>query len=451
MSRVLMISTNTSADPYPVYPIGMATVSAALAAAAHDVRQFDLLAQDGSDERLKEVIAVFDPEYVGISLRNIDTVDSCDPENRWYLSADLRLMKAIREATKAPVILGGPAFSIMPEEILHYLGGDFGVVGEGEHIICRLIDALVEKRPLPRITMSCDYDGPPDTMGMNPLWEPDLVRFYTEQSGMVNMVTKRGCPHRCAYCAYPAIEGGTFRYRAPEDVADHVQYLRDAYGIDTLYFTDSVFNDGEGHYIKIAEALVRRELNVKWTAFFRPARIDMSTWALLKRSGLYAVELGSDAASDAALSGLNKGFTFDDIYTFNECAVKARVPCAHYVMFGGPGETCSSIDEGLNNLSTLRNCMVMAFSGIRILPGTTLHTRAVEEGIIAKEASLLEPVYYFSPAINREDMNTTIKNDFHGHMDRVFPPSEGARMMKKMNSLGYRGLLWDRLINFGRN
>ncbi len=174
-------------------------------------------------------------------------------------------------------------------------------------------------------------------------------------------------------------------------------------------------------------------------------------WALLKRSGLYAVELGSDAASDAALSGLNKGFTFDDIYTFNEAAAEARVPCAHYVMFGGPGETRESIDEGLSNLSLLKNCMVMAFSGIRILPATTLHARAIEEGIIAKETPLLEPLYYFSPDIDRENMNDTIENAFQGRMDRIFPPSEGARLMKKMNSLGYRGLLWDRLVNFGRN
>ncbi len=446
-----MISTNTSQDPYPVYPIGMATVSAALAAGGHDVRQFDLLAEDASDERLKGVISRFDPHYVGISLRNIDSVDSCDPEDRWYLSADLRLMKVVREATRVPVIIGGSAFSIMPEEILNYLGGDYGVVGEGEHVICGLIDALVEGKAIPRITMSRHRDAPLNAAATNPMWEPGLVKFYTEQSGMVNMVTKRGCPHHCAYCTYPVLEGHTVRYGAPDDVADHLQHLKDSYGIDTLYFTDSVFNDGKGHYLEIAEALVRRELNVKWTAFFRPAGIDKGGWDLLKRSGLYAVELGSDAASDAALLGLNKGFTFDDIYAFNDAAVEARVPCAHYVMFGGPGETRESIDEGLHNLNLLKNCMVMAFSGIRILPGTTLHVRAIEEGIIAKGTPLLKPSYYFSPGIDRERMNDTIKNAFEGRMDRIFPPSEGARLMKKMNSLGYRGLLWDRLVNFGRN
>jgi lipid biosynthesis B12-binding/radical SAM protein len=444
-----MISTNTSADPYPVYPIGMATVSAALNAGGHDVHQFDLLAYDLSDDRLRETISGFDPHYVGVSLRNIDAVDSCNPEDTWYLSADLHLMKVVREMTKAPVIIGGPAFSIMPEEILDYLGGDYGVVGEGEHVICGLIDGLSENRPVPRITISGRNDKATGAITSNLLWEPCLVRFYAEQSGMMNMLTKRGCPHHCAYCTYPALEGHDMRYRSPDDVADSVEQLKSVYGINTLYFTDSVFNDEKGHYLEVAEALVRRELNIKWTAFFRPSLIDKSGWSLLKRSGLYAIELGSDASSEWTLSGLDKGFGFDDIYNFNEGAVEARVPCAHYVMFGGPGETRASISEGLHNLGLLKCCVVIAFSGIRILPSTTLHTRAVEDGIIAKETSLLRPVYYFSPDIDTESMNNTIKKAFQGHIDRIFPPSEGAQLMKKMNSLGYRGLLWDRLVHFG--
>lgn len=444
-----MISANTSTDPYPVYPIGMATVSSALNAGGHDVRQFDILASDLSDERIREAITVFDPHYVGVSLRNIDAVDSCNTEDTWYLSADLRLMKIIRETTKAPVVIGGPAFSIMPEEILDYLGGDYGVVGEGEYVICGLIDALRENRPVPRITVSGPNDRVPGIFASDPLWESDLVRFYAEQSGMVNMLTKRGCPHHCAYCTYPALEGHAMRYRSPEDVADSIGRLKSVYGIDTLYFSDSVFNDEKGHYLEVAEALVRRELNIKWTAFFRPSPIDESGWSLLKRSGLYAIELGSDASSDATLCGLDKGFAFDDIYDFNESAVKARVPCAHYVMFGGPGETRASISEGLHNLSLLRNCVVIAFSGIRILPSTTLHGRAIEDGIIAKDVSLLRPIYYFSPDIDAESMNNDIIDAFRGHMDRIFPPSEGALLMKKMNSLGCRGLLWDRLVHFG--
>lgn len=450
MSRVLLISPNTVSDPYPVYPIGMAIVSTALASAGHEVRQYDLLVDGQSEDLLKETISGFDPHYVGISLRNIDSVDSCDPENNWYLSSDLDLVRAIREATDAPVIIGGSAFSVMPEEILNYLGADYGVVGEGEHTICGLIDGLNEKRPMPRITASNVRNGNVEAATTySPCWENGLVDFYKQESGMMNILTKRGCPYQCAYCTYPAIEGHVIRHRAPDDVVDDMEKLKIDHGIDTFYFTDSVFNDEEGGYLKVAEIIVRREMDIKWTAFFRPARMDRETWSLLKRSGLYAIELGTDASNNAALRGLNKQFSFDEIYDFNEAALKHRVPCAHYVMFGGPDETHATIDEGLRNLELLRNCMVLAFSGIRILPSTPLLARAVKDGLVADGVSLLEPVYYFSPGVDAVKMNDTIVKSFRGRINRIFPPFEGLSRMRKLHEVGYRGLMWDRLVRFG--
>lgn len=449
MSRVFLISPNTVSDPYPVYPIGMAIVSTALASAGHEVRQYDLLVEGRSEDRLKEAISGFDPHYVGISLRNIDSVDSCDPEDNWYLSSDLDLVRSIRKATGAPVIIGGSAFSVMPEEILGYLGADYGVVGEGERTICGLIDGLNEKRPMPRITASSVRNGNVEAATTcSPCWENGLVDFYKQESGMMNILTKRGCPYQCAYCTYPAIEGHVIRHRPPDDVVDEMEKLKIDHGIDTFYFTDSVFNDEEGGYLKVAEIIVRREMDIKWTAFFRPAMMDRETWSLLKRSGLYAIELGTDASNDTALWGLNKQFCFDDIYDFNEAAVRERIPCAHYVMFGGPDETEDSVNKGLHNLDLLRNCMVLAFSGIRVLPSTPIHGRAIKDGLVAEGASLLEPIYYFSPDIDAQKMYDTILNSFQRRINRIFPPFDGLALMRKLKSVGYRGLMWNRLVRF---
>jgi len=82
---------------------------------------------------------------------------------------------------------------------------------------------------------------------------------------------------------------------------------------------------------------------------------------LLKKSGLYAVEAGTDAASDETLTGLNKQFTFDDVLAFNESCMKAEIPCAHYVIFGGPGETEATVKKGLDNMDALKSCIVFAF------------------------------------------------------------------------------------------
>jgi radical SAM superfamily enzyme len=163
------------------------------------------------------------------------------------------------------------------------------------------------------------------------------------------------------------------------------------------------------------------------------------------------VELGTDAACDATLRSLGKGFAFADVLEVNRACVAERLPCAHFVMFGGPGETADTVREGLANLDRLEHTVVFGYSGIRILPGTALHRLAVAEGILAPETSLLEPVYYQSPHVDADSMNRRIAASFRGRRDRIFPPSEGQQRLVVLHNFGYRGLLWDHLIRFPKD
>jgi len=96
-------------------------------------------------------------------------------------------------------------------------------------------------------------------------------------------------------------------------VVDDIERLQREHGIDQLFFTDSIFNDPAGHYLTVAEEIQRRGVQLRWSAFFRPQGLGSPELALLKESGLYALELGTDAASDATLQGLAKGFTFAEV------------------------------------------------------------------------------------------------------------------------------------------
>jgi lipid biosynthesis B12-binding/radical SAM protein len=447
MSRVFLLSSNTATEPHAVYPLGMAVVAAGLSKRGHEVRQFDFLAAGGSLPRLRDAVEAFDPEVVGISLRNIDSTDSLSPGGGWHLEFVQELMGALRESTRAPVVVGGPAFSIMPEEILEFLGADYGVVGEGELAFPDLVETLAGGGSAPRM-VSGSTPLRPDEMP-TPLWDKELVDFYRETSGHVNYQTKRGCPHHCGYCTYPGLEGSRLRLRAPESVADDLERLAREHGVEEVFFTDSVFNDAEGHYLRIAEELIRRNLNLRWCALIRPQRMGRGEVALLKRAGLRAVEFGTDAGSDIPLAELGKGFTFADVLEVNRAFVQEEIPCAHFIMFGGPGETETTVAEGLANIAKLEKCVVFAFSGIRILPNAPLYARAVREGAVSRDAPLLRPVHYFSPNIRVEAMNLAIAEAFRGRRDRLFPPGEAEERLAVMRRFGFRGLLWDRLISFG--
>jgi radical SAM superfamily enzyme YgiQ (UPF0313 family) len=242
------------------------------------------------------------------------------------------------------------------------------------------------------------------------------------------------------------LEGRSLLFRDPKEVAEDVAWLHREYGVAELFFTDSVFNDPGGRYLEIAEALLRLGLPVRWAAFFRPQHVGVEDARLLKRSGCMAVELGTDAASDATLAGLDKGFDFAEVLRCNEALHAADLPAAHFVIFGAPNETLQTLEQGLENLRRLGNAPVFAFSGIRILPGTPLHARAVQERVIQAETPLLRPMYYFSPQVDPEALNARLTQAFAGERLRFFPPSEGQLRLDVMRRFGFRGLLWDRLL-----
>jgi lipid biosynthesis B12-binding/radical SAM protein len=444
MKRILMVSSNVTTEPYPVYPLGLAVISSALSGEGHELEQFDFLAAGESEQLLRERVAAFAPDYVCMSIRNLDNCDSLSDTG--YPALARRLIEVIREETGAPVIIGGPAFSIMPEELLEFTGADYGIVGEGERLVCQLIRDLANGMTPPGILRSGKLLTGSEMAA--PLYTDELIGFYLERSGMINLQTKRGCPHGCIYCSYPSLEGDCYRCRDAREVVDDLERIKTDHGVESFFFTDSVFNDAAGHYLAVVEEIIRRGLDIKWCCYMRPQGVGRQEIALMKRAGLYAAELGTDAASDTTLASLGKGFRFADALEANRAFVAERLPCAHFVMFGGPGETMDTVAEGLNNLEQLEHTVVFAFSGIRILPGTPLLARAIRDGLLPEGALLREPAYYQSPGIDVPLMNEMISESFRNRRDRVFPPAEGQKRLAIMYRFGYRGLLWDTLIRF---
>ncbi len=448
MSRVFLISSNTTTDPYPVYPLGMAVVAGALQAAGHQLQQYDCLVQGESVEQLRQEIAAFAPQLISISLRNIDNVDSFSGEDGWYLARVKRLVETLRTISSAKIVVGGPALTILPEEIADYLRVDYAIIGEGERRLPELADAIEKGMQVPKlIERGVPLAGSEFSA---PLYVAQLVDYYQQHGGMVNLQTKRGCPYRCSYCSYPHLEGADFRGREPRQVVAELRKLQQEHAVERVFFTDSVFNDPQGAYLGLVEEILRAELSLQWSAFFRPQGLGHQELALMKRAGLYALELGTDAACDRTLAGIDKQLRFAEVLEVNRACLDERLPAAHFIMFGGPGENQDTVAEGLKNIEMLGAAVVFAFSGIRIHPGAPLHDRAIADGLIETDTSLLKPVYYFSPQVDRQQMDATIESSFSGQSNRIFPPSEGLKRLRVMKNFGYRGLMWDKLVRFPR-
>lgn len=436
----LLISANRMTLPYPVYPIGIAHLIGALQVRGHRAEHVDILASGGCallEKRLQD----FRYDILGVSIRNIDTVDSSNPLE---LLADItEVIRLLRKHSTAPVVLGGPGFSIMPEQLLDYFQADYGIIGEGEEAFPRLIDRILAgDHPRQRLFAESLKHFP----DCRPIYSAAATPYYVAHGGMLNVQSKRGCVYGCSYCSYPAIEGKRLRFRDTGAVVDEFQRLCEQAGARYIFFTDSVFNDPDEQYLKIAEALVRAKNTTPWCAFFRPQNLKTDTLRLLKRSGMAAMELGTDAATDLTLAGLNKGFTFAEVVAAHEAIVAEAIPCAHFIMFGGPGETRQTVRQGLANIAKLPRAVVFAYIGIRILPGTRLYSHALAEKMIAGDTDLVRPVFYYSPEVDREFIDSQLRRSFRGKPDRIYPVAEREHLIALLHRLGQIGPLWDQLI-----
>lgn len=427
----------------------MAVVAACAEQQGHAVHLYDYLMQGQNDDHLIESAKDFEPDYICVSVRNLDEeLDSsgCVNNTEKFLLLAGRI-KALKEITSAVVILGGAAVSLVPDMLLDLTGADYVVVGEGEKALCDLISSLQKSEPVDRVLYSADIPLPNvDIKGA--LYCPEMVHWYNEHSGFIGVQTKRGCPFHCLYCTYPSLEGGRFRHRDKEDVLDEIRRLRKDYGCQNFFFTDSVFNDPAGNYKEFVEAMVRQELDIQWAAYFTPYRLTQSDIELCKRSGLYAVELGTDASNTTALAGLNKMFDWSDVVRANEIITGAELACAHFVIFGGPDETYQTLEEGIENCLQLKKCVVFGYTGIRIYPGAPLFARAVAEGIIRGDKELFEPVYYFSPEIEQGKMNEMITHRWRRERHLVFPPEKGRMISQSLKTMfNAKGLIWDQMCH----
>ncbi len=441
--KILFIDSNVATSPYPVYPLGMSMVARALAEAGHEVAQFDFLENNQSFESLRSEVTRVKPDIVGISMRNIDNVNLIN-EHR-YIGIVKHIVDEIKALTDARVVLGGTAFSLLPEDILHYLGADFGIVGEGEKLMQDLVQCIESGREPADPILRADL--PLSGGQMRPaLYDERIMEWYLSNGSLANVQTKRGCPHKCVYCSYPALEGRNIRPRDVKDTVDDIECLVKKHATRMIFFTDSIFNDEKGHYITLLKEMERRNLSVPWTAYIKPGPIEKKVFDLMLKTGVRGVELGSDGATDRTLKGLGKSFRFRDIIDCNRAFADNGIATANFFMFGGPGETPDTVIKGIDNIISLGNTVSFMFIGIRILPGTALKNLAVKQNLIDPAESLLDPVYYIAPGLDRDWLEATMEKGFKPYRHCVFPPDTYDKSVKFLHKLGHKGLMWDMLI-----
>ncbi len=404
--KVLLVSLAMPELLMPTLPLGVVSVATAARQAGHEVKLLDLASGSDYAGHLQHEIAAFQPEAIGISVRNID--DQSMAGTRFLVEPLQKLVSVCRGLSRAPIILGGAGYSMYPEVLLAELDADMGIRGDGEAALPAVLDhigmgvdvAMIKgvyikgRSPFKKICSSPDLNRLPQP-------DPALWPGTSEQKHDIWLPfqTRRGCPLRCSYCSTASIEGTALRKRDPRSVAAHMRRHVEA-GFTRFYCTDNTFNLPAAYALDLCRAFIKARLAVTWSCIVYPYKVEEPLAAAMAQAGCVEVALGFESGSPTILSIMGKRFTPDDVRQAARLFKKHGIRLNGYLLLGGPGENRKTVLESLAFADSLPLDHLKLTAGIRIYPETDLARCAVSEGVIPADDDLLQPRFYLAEGLD---------------------------------------------------
>lgn len=410
------------------------------------------------------------PSAVLVTLRNLDDAYYASQES--FLPGYRDLVRNLRAYFGAPVILGGCAFSLAPEEILAFCEADLGVAGASEQDLLALLDSLdrpdrweglagVVWRQKDKIRSQ-----PPSAPTMNEDFfsERRFVRnrAYFDQGGMAGLETKRGCAAGCVYCADPVAKGSRIFLKPMEFLLAEIRCLL-SMGVSVFHLCDSEFNLPVSHALGVCEAILAEGLadRIRWYTYAAPETFDESLAFRMAEAGCAGINFGVDHCLDERLAALGRRHRAADLERTCRAARAAGLPFLFDLLLGGPGETLASLLDAVEFCRDLDVERVGVNVGIRIYPGTPLARQVLSEGplesnpcvrgILRGNEDLLLPVFFLSPELGpawEEELSRRVGQD-----NRFFLPGRcrsdsnynynANQVLVRALQNGHKGAFWD--------
>ena len=341
--------------PYP--PLGALYAASALRAAGYAVALFDAMLSEGEHE-FTASLDKHRPSYVAFY------EDQFNFLNKMCLNhvreATCR-MSEIARAHQATVIAAGADVSDHPEVYFAH-GAQYALMGEADHSLVELMDVLSGRKAVPLETIAGlatpagnavrrnaprALERQPDAFPF-PAWDLlDAERYraaWRQAHGYfsLNMVTTRGCPFHCNWCAKP-IWGQRYAMRSPSNVVDEMAWVKGALRPDHIWFADDIFGLRPDWVTAFAKEIESRDAMIP---FMIQSRVDLMTEeavASLARAGCAEVWLGVESGSQKILDAMDKGIQAEQIPVGRERLRQAGIKASFFIQFGYPGETFEDI------------------------------------------------------------------------------------------------------------
>lgn len=371
-------------------PLGTLYAAAYVQQKGYTAAVFDTMLAD-SEEDLRASLEKHKPKFMVIYDDTFNYLTKmCLTRMR---EAAFRMSEIAKDFGCIVIVSGSDSVDHLEKYFLHKV--DYAICGEGEQTLGELLDHLHNSpageapgdicglaymqngtitRTAPRKVLK-ELDTLP-----YPAWELiDLAKYrelWLKHHGYfsMNLVTTRGCPFHCNWCAKP-VYGQGYNSHSPAYIAGQIKLLKEKYSVDHIWFCDDIFGLKPGWVAKFDETV--NSMNVR-TPFKCLSRADLllkeDNISHLAAAGCESVWMGAESGSQKILDAMDKGTTVEEIYEATRLLKKHGIKTCFFLQFGYTGEAMPEINATIKMVNDLMPDDI----GISVsypLPGTKFYDR----------------------------------------------------------------------------
>jgi radical SAM superfamily enzyme YgiQ (UPF0313 family) len=330
------------------------------------------------DKMRREVVS-FMPDIIGITSLTAT------------FSSALQTAHVLKESCPtALIVFGGSHATIMSVDIINKnVDVDIVVRGEGEETLLEIADCVAEEGKFDQVAgitfrkngKTVQTPDRPFIQNLDKLPYPayhllPLEKYQPAGSffgkRILPIMSSRGCPFNCSFCASSKMFGKKFRARSPKSVVDELEWLKNEHGAEAFSFYDDTLTLDKERCQEIFEQMRKRKIDAPWDCFTRTDQISKELLIKMKIAGCQFVTFGVESGSAQLLEAMGKGTTVEQNETAIKWAKEAGLLVATSVVVGYPGETVETLKETFDFIYRVRPNAVYLCAATPF-PGTALY------------------------------------------------------------------------------
>jgi radical SAM superfamily enzyme YgiQ (UPF0313 family) len=432
----------------PYMPLGTLYAASALRSNAISVAVFDSMLEEPSAklpallaEHTPKIVAVYEDDFNFLSKMCLTRMR----EVAWEIAIAARAAGAI-------VIVHGSDSTDNPLLFLEN-GFDYVLCGEAEQTLVQLCSAVLANAKIPDLDglVALGPDGAPvyssRKLAKNPHWvdlpapSRDLIDFapyrtaWTEAHGhfSANMVSSRGCPYRCNWCAKP-ISGNKFHLRPAAAVAEEMRILKMEQGVQHIWFGDDVFALNDHWVQEFAEEVLRRDAVLPFKVQSRADLMEEATVLALRAAGCAEIWMGVESGSQAILNAMDKGLRLSSVFAARYRLLDAGIRACYFLQLGYPGETWARLQETISLVRRTRPDDI----GVSLsypLPGTVFYRRVQAQLGNKRNWTDSDDLCVMFQAAYSTDFYRAVRDALHAEVDSWQRPGTHSETLANVDRL----------------